>query len=156
MKGSFIEWIDHPGLTDWSFNPVANAEMPSRVLKCSYSNTSPLRRIPMSTCLRAAIAFLFLVILIFPLLAQAPSGEISGVVTDAAGSVVVGVKVTITNAATNAVREVMTNESGLYAIPALPPGIYTLKVEKPGFRAIERRNIEVLVGSANRIDVALE
>jgi len=106
--------------------------------------------------LRATAAFLLLVAFAFPTSAQTPSGEISGVVSDSNGSVIAGVRVTLTNSATNAVRELQTNDSGLYAIPALPPGIYTLKVEKAGFRAVERRNIEVLVGSANRIDVTLE
>lgn len=49
--------------------------------------------------------------LVSPLQAQTPSGEISRVVTDASGSVLPGVKVTITNAATNGVRESTTNES---------------------------------------------
>src|SRR5262245_40760670 len=106
--------------------------------------------------LRATAAFLLLLAFAFPTSAQPPSGDISGVVSDSNGAVVAGVKVTLTNTATNAVREVQSNESGLYAIPALPPGIYTLKVEKAGFRAVERKNIEVLVGSANRIDVTLE
>src|SRR5215813_9244975 len=106
--------------------------------------------------LRATATFFLLVAFALPLLAQTPSGEISGVISDSNGSVVAGVKITLTNPATNAVREVQSNDSGLYAIPALPPGIYTLKVEKTGFRAVERRNIEVLVGSANRIDVTLE
>jgi carboxypeptidase family protein len=106
--------------------------------------------------LRATAVLLLLVAFAFPMFAQTPSGEISGVISDSNGSVVAGVKITLTNSATNAVRELQTNDSGLYAIPALPPGIYTLKVEKAGFRAVERRNIEVLVGSANRIDVTLE
>src|SRR5262245_4018156 len=106
--------------------------------------------------LRATSAFFFVMVFAFPMFAQTPSGEISGVVSDSNGSVVAGVRITLTNSATNAVREVQSNDSGLYAIPALPPGIYTLKVEKTGFRAVERRNIEVLVGSANRIDVTLE
>src|SRR5262252_4939655 len=106
--------------------------------------------------LRATAAFLLLVSFAFPMSAQTPSGEISGVVSDSNGAVVAGVRITLTNTATNAVREVQSNDSGLYTIPALPPGIYTLKVEKTGFRAVERRNIEVLVGSANRIDVTLE
>jgi carboxypeptidase family protein/TonB-dependent receptor-like protein len=104
----------------------------------------------------ASTTLFFLLILTFPLFAQTPSGEISGVIYDPTGSVVAGVKVTLTNQATNAVREVATNESGLYAIPAIPPGVYLLKVEKTGFRAIERRNVEVLVGSSSRIDVTLE
>jgi hypothetical protein len=94
--------------------------------------------------------------LVSPLQAQTPSGEISGVVTDASGSVLPGVKVTITNAATNGVRESTTNESGMYLVPALQPGVYTLKAERQGFRAVERANIEVLVGSANRISFSLD
>ncbi len=105
---------------------------------------------------RATTTIFLLLILVIPLFAQTPSGEISGVIYDPNGSVVAGVRVTLTNAATNAVREVATNESGLYAIPAIPPGVYTLKVEKTGFRAIERKNIEVLVGSSSRIDLNLE
>src|SRR5262245_55968349 len=106
--------------------------------------------------LRVITTFLLLATVAFPMIAQTPSGEISGVVSDANGSVVAGVRVTLTNAATNAVRELQTNDSGLYSIPALPPGVYTLRVERAGFRAVERKNIEVLVGSANRIDITLE
>ena len=106
--------------------------------------------------LRSTTIGFLLVLCCFSLVAQTPTGDINGVVSDAAGSVVPAVKVMLTNPATNAVREVQTNESGLYSFPALQPGIYTLKAEKQGFRAIERKNIEVLIGSANRIDVALE
>jgi hypothetical protein len=104
----------------------------------------------------ASTTLFLLLILSISLFAQTSSGEISGVVYDPTGSVVAGVKITLTNPATNAVREVASNDSGLYAIAAIPPGVYTLKVEKTGFRAIERRNIEVLVGSASRIDLTLE
>ncbi len=106
--------------------------------------------------LRVTVAFLLLFTIVLPLSAQTPSGEISGVVTDQTEAIVAGVRITLTNTATNAVREVQTNESGLYSFPALPPGVYTLKAEKAGFRAVERKNIEVLVGSANRIDIALQ
>lgn len=91
-----------------------------------------------------------------PLAAQTPSGEVSGMVTDSSGAVLPGVKITLTNVATNAVREVETNESGLYVLPALLPGVYTLKAEREGFRSVERANIEVLVGSANRIPISLD
>lgn len=90
------------------------------------------------------------------LVAQTPSGEISGVVSDPTGAVVPGVTITLTNPATNAVRSVLTNEAGLYVIPALPPSVYDLKAELPGFRIVERKNIEVQVGSSNRIDVTLQ
>jgi hypothetical protein len=90
------------------------------------------------------------------LFAQGTSGEISGVVNDPSGSVVPGVSISLINPSTNAVRVVKTNESGLYVIPAIQPGLYTLRIETAGFRAIERKDIEVQVGSANRLDFILE
>src|SRR5262249_56391684 len=60
------------------------------------------------------------------------------------------------NPATNAVRTALTNEAGLYVLRAIPPGVYNLKVELSGFRAVERKNIGVQVGSSNRIDITLE
>ena len=91
--------------------------------------------------------------LVVPARAQTSSGEISGVVVDPSGSAVPGVTITLTSTATNAVREVVTNSAGLYVIPSILPGTYTLKAQNAGFRAIERRNIEVQVGSANRIPI---
>ncbi len=88
--------------------------------------------------------------------AQAPSGEISGVVTDPSGAPMPGVTITLTNQSTNAVRELQTNESGLYVMPAIQPGVYTLKATLSGFRTLERRDVTVQVGSASRIPITLE
>ena len=88
--------------------------------------------------------------------AQAPSGEISGVVTDPSGAPMPGVTITLTNQSTNAVRELQTNESGVYVLPAIPPGVYTLKATLSGFRTLERKDIGVQVGSASRIPLTLE
>src|SRR5262245_21593236 len=104
-----------------------------------------------------SFATLFLVMLFTgTLTAQAPSGDISGVVSDPSGALVPGVTVTLTNPATNAVRTALTNEAGLYVLRAIPPGVYNLRAELSGFRAVERKNIEVQVGISNRIDVTLE
>ena len=80
-----------------------------------------------------------------PVFAQTPSGEISGTVVDSSGSVLPGVRVTLTNAATNAVRLTQSNESGVYVFPAVPPGTYTLKVELEGFSTAEQTNINFAV-----------
>jgi hypothetical protein len=88
--------------------------------------------------------------------AQTPSGEISGLVTDSSGSVMPGVRVTLTNVATKAVRLTQSNESGQYVFPAVPPGTYTLKGELDGFTAIERTGIQVQVGGAYRFPFTLE
>ena len=67
-----------------------------------------------------------------------------------------GVRVTLTNAATNAIRLTQTNESGVYVFPAVPPGTYTLKVELDGFSTAQRTNIQVQVGSAYRFPFTLD
>jgi hypothetical protein len=41
-------------------------------------------------------------------------------------------------------------------LPAIQPGTYTLKASLTGFRSVERKDIEVQVGSATRIAVVLE
>ena len=88
--------------------------------------------------LRLLLGVFLLASIAFPVSAQTPSGEISGVVTDSSDSVLPGVRVTLTNVATNAVRLTQTNEAGVYVFPALQPGTYTLKVELEGFSTAER------------------
>src|SRR5438093_10150767 len=89
------------------------------------------------------VAVLLCVLAAVPLYGQTPSGEISGVITDASGSVLPGVTITLTNMATNAQRMVQTNKTDQYMMPALQPGVYSLKAELSGFRTIERANLEV-------------
>ena len=105
--------------------------------------------------LRLLLGVFLLASIAFPVSAQTPSGEISGVVTDSSDSVLPGVRVTLTNIATNAVRLTQTNEAGVYVFPALQPGTYTLKVELEGFSTAERSGITVQVGSAYRFPFSL-
>ena len=99
---------------------------------------------------------LLLIAIVAPVHAQTPSGEISGTVVDSSGLPVPGVTVTLTNQATNVVRVVQTNEVGLYVISAIPPGMYDLKGELTGFRAVERKGVVVQVGSANRLAFTMD
>lgn len=66
-------------------------------------------------------------------LAQTPTGEIEGAISDSSGAVIAGAKVTVTNPATNVQRVMQSNELGLYSAPALPPGVYNIRAEKAGF-----------------------
>ena len=59
-------------------------------------------------------------------------GEITGEIRDSSGAVVTDAGVTVTNRATNVTRTGVTNESGVYSFPSLPPGLYELRVEKAG------------------------
>src|SRR5438046_412441 len=79
-------------------------------------------------------------------------GEITGEVRDSSGAVVAGAAVTVTHLATNAARASSSNGSGIYSFPALQPGAYTIKVEKPGFRTVVQSGVELQVQQSARLD----
>ena|SRR5437879_1940588 len=82
--------------------------------------------------------------------------EITGLITDSSAAVVAGATATATSQGTNAVRISTTNASGIYSFPALLPGVYDLKVEKTGFRAVEQKSILLQVQQVARIDMVLQ
>ncbi len=82
--------------------------------------------------------------------------SLTGEVRDPSGAVVPNVSVTATNAGTNAVRQTTTDVSGIYAIPDLVPGIYTIKAVARGFRTVERPNVELQVQQTGRVDFTLQ
>ncbi len=94
-----------------------------------------------------------LCLLFVSLLVQAQSASLRGTVTDSTGAIVPNAKVTATNTATNALRTVDSNESGVYSVTNLPVGIYTVKVEKQGFAPVEFTQVELTVGQVRTIDV---
>src|SRR6185295_20019340 len=67
------------------------------------------------------------------------TGTIRGVVKDQQGLATPGVTVTVTSPALQGPRSVVTDTQGLYSIPALPAGTYTVRFELSGFTAIERK-----------------
>jgi len=89
-----------------------------------------------------------------PLFGQT-SGEITGVVTDPSGAVVVNATVTVTNPQTNFTRATATNAAGNYTFPALLPGVYNVKAETQGFQTEIRTGVELEVQQTARIDFQL-
>src|SRR5689334_13631897 len=82
-------------------------------------------------------------------------GQITGVVTDATGAVVVGATITVTNPQTNFTRQAVTNTAGNYVFPALLPGLYNVSVTAQGFRTEIRNRVELQVEQIARIDFQL-
>src|ERR1700737_3515374 len=73
------------------------------------------------------------------LLAQSDLGRISGFIKDPSGATIANAKVTVQNKA-GVERQTTTNESGYYTITNVPPGLYTMIAEAPGFQRYESRN----------------
>jgi hypothetical protein len=72
-------------------------------------------------------------------------GQVTGRITDASGAAVVAASVTLLNTATNAVRNTVSTEDGDYTFPSVPPGIYNVKAERPGFRVAAANHLELAV-----------
>ena len=83
------------------------------------------------------------------------AGSITGEVTDATGATVPDAAVTVISTQTNAARESVTNASGLYTVPELAPGIYSVRIAKQGFDTITKTNIEIQVQQTVRVDFTL-
>src|SRR6266446_8973544 len=91
--------------------------------------------------------FVTAVVVALPCLGQTV-GEITGVVTEAGGGVVLSATVTVTNPQTNFRRTATTSVAGNYSFPALQPGVYNVRVEASGFRAEIRTSVELQVQQA--------
>ncbi len=79
-----------------------------------------------------------------------------GTVTDASGGRVAGAVVTVTSVATNIAYIGVSNDTGLYRVPGLPPGRYRALVAKDGFKAVERADIDVHVQDELSLNVQLQ
>ncbi len=86
------------------------------------------------------LAFVFSFSLSF---GQATTGSIVGRVADASGSVVPGASVTALLQSTGAVRQAVTDATGDFVFSALPPGVYTITVEKEGFKKYEKKEVNL-------------
>ena len=87
-------------------------------------------------------------------LAQANRGKITGTVTDASEAIVPGVEVTATNKGTNVQTKAISNNDGIYVIPNLPPGTYSVEFKREGFETLQRPSITLESTEAARIDEA--
>jgi hypothetical protein len=87
---------------------------------------------------------------------QAVNATLVGTITDSSGGVIMGARVTATEANTGITRNINTNESGNYTFPNLSPGTYTVSAELAGFKKVTRPGVDVLVDSTTRIDLELQ
>ena len=84
------------------------------------------------------------------------NGTIRGHATDASGSSIAAAKVTVVNDGTGFERAVDSNEDGLYVLPNLPLGTYTLTIQKAGFNTDKHPGIVLDAGSEAVIDGQLK
>jgi hypothetical protein len=95
--------------------------------------------------MRQFIVFLGALLLAGGAVAQVPQAMITGRITDANKGVVPGAKVTVTNVGTAIPYSRETDDTGAYTIPLLPPGDYSIEIEKQGFKTIVKPDVTLHV-----------
>lgn len=108
----------------------------------------------LTVLLRASLCALFFMSLAATAHAQFRAG-VQGTVTDPAGAVVSDANVTLKNNETGATKQATTSGEGFYRFSELPPGNYTLTVEKAGFKKSSLANVTINAESVQGLDIVL-
>ena len=91
-----------------------------------------------------------------PALAQGgASSSISGVVVDSGGGVIPGATVVVKNAA-GVSFEAITNSEGVFSVPAITAGTYTITVALTGFKTAVISDIRIAPGTPASVKATLE
>src|SRR5881227_3480201 len=99
---------------------------------------------------------LALVLLLAPVAsAQEQTGSIQGVVKDTSGAVLPGVTIEARSPSIVGVSVTTSDQRGAYRFPALSPGRYEIVANLPGFSAKTFSDVELLLGQALKIDIAM-
>src|SRR5579859_3462305 len=92
----------------------------------------------------------------FPASAQLTEATLKGVVTDTGGRVLAGSPINAKSENTGQSRTAVTDGSGGFLMPELPPGTYTISVAISGFKTFEQKGLQLNVGQTTNIDIQLQ
>jgi outer membrane receptor protein involved in Fe transport len=96
-----------------------------------------------------------LFLLLAPVYAQFKA-SLQGTVQDPRGGVISGAAVTVKEQDTGLSRSTVTSDQGFYRISELPPGVYTVTVEAPGFKQSISRDVKVAAEEPRGLNVTLQ
>ena len=88
--------------------------------------------------------------------AQTATGVIQGTVKDDTGAIMVGVRIKLTDQATNQTREQHTNAEGIFEFRALPRGDYSIEAEQAGFKRQVITNTPLQVAQTQNLQITMQ
>src|SRR5947209_12060637 len=83
------------------------------------------------------------------------TSTVGGTVLDSSGQFVSRAHVILIDTQHGTVREATSNSEGGYQFPGIQPGIYTLKVEQPGFKTSTVANVQVIIDQVATVNATL-
>ncbi len=88
--------------------------------------------------------------------AQTGSATLTGTVADATGAAISEAVISVINTDSGSRLETVTNSSGIYRVPSLPPGGYRVEIARVGFDTLARQGITLTVGAVVALDLTLQ
>src|SRR5882672_8828066 len=105
--------------------------------------------------MRQLHSLLMFLVVAAPAFGQSNYAGITGTVTDEQHLPLAGATIEVTAASTGAIRRVVTNQQGLFEVPALLPDDYVVKTQATGFAAATL-SIRLEVGQTMAMSIALQ
>src|SRR5713101_2530445 len=136
--------------------PAGKRPHPDAVPAQSISRSSgdPMSFRPVQTALLHFLVLLLILATGAHLYAQAPSGGLSGVVTDPSGGVIAKATVRLVMSSGRSL-DTTTNRDGLYEFKSLAPGTYTLKAVAKGFALFTKEGVQIVAGQLQQLNIPL-
>lgn len=117
----------------------------------SHAGALALRKMVLfSVCFVFSVTFL-----VTEVSAQSATATLSGTVMDQDGAVIPAVNVAVISIAQGFQRSTTTSDEGIFVVPLLPPGNYTVKAEHEGFTTAEVRDVILNVNDQRAIKISL-
>lgn len=88
--------------------------------------------------------------------AVALAATIKGSVSDKYGLVIPGVTVTVTNEQSSEKHSAVSNEAGMFRVPNLTPGHYSIQTEISGFKTTKLSNVNVKDGKDTSVKLTID
>lgn len=86
---------------------------------------------------------------------QANRAAVTGTVTDSSGAAIAGVQVIAKNFGTSVTTSTESNQNGIYSIPNLFPGTYSLEFKKDGFKSVSYSSVSLESTQVAEMNVSL-
>jgi hypothetical protein len=106
------------------------------------------------------LAALLVVLAMTASLARAQGGattsSLSGTVHDSSGAVIPGADVSAKNNSTSGESRAISDSTGSFTIPALPPGSYTVTISLMGFKTVVMPDVQLIAAQPARVRTVLE
>jgi Carboxypeptidase regulatory-like domain len=84
------------------------------------------------------------------------TSQLHGIITDPQGAAILTAHLTLKSVGTGFNRQTVSNSGGEYQFLQVPPGVYAVTVEMPGFASLTRSGVELPVNTPVTLDIRME